>query len=182
MVHIPSGIEVLEGGAGVGKSTYLRELEQLLIDEGYRVYFINASSAMSEWFKELPLPLKKTDVKVNYILNTLPEEFYLLVDNADSIPNTSGNKKYAVIEKLLFKAKGAVIACQHFNNLSPSLKARLKNCKRLYAGSGALGFDVTYILLAVIVIVVALIGQHHLIFIAAALRYMFQGMRIGGRV
>lgn len=176
------GIEIIEGGPGSGKSTALADMRQQLIDEGKRVIYINAATPIMKWFDDLPLPFKKTSSRINYVLNTLPDEFYLLVDNADAIPNTSGNERYQIIETLLFKAKGGVLACQNFRNLSPSLQARLKDAKRRFQGSGSVAFDMTYIVLAVIIVAVAMMGQHNLIFIAAAMRYMFQGMRIGGRV
>lgn len=175
-------IEIIEGGPGSGKSTALADIRQQLIDEGKKVIYINAAFPITKWFDDLPLPFKKTNSRINYVLNTLPDEFYVLVDNADAIPNTSGNDRYQIIEDLLFKAKGGVLTCQHFRNLSPSLQARLKNAKRRFQGSGAVAFDMTYIVLAVVIIAVAMMGQHNLIFIAAAMRYMFQGMRFGGKV
>ncbi|MFN3481013.1 MAG: AAA family ATPase [Thermodesulfovibrionales bacterium] len=175
-------IVILEGGPGVGKTTALKDRQQELTDQGITVYYINATEPITAWFKDyVPLPFKRAEALVSYFLNTLPNEFYLLIDNADSVTNTSDNRKTKILEQLLLKAKGATISCQHWGNLAPSLKARLKDAERKFIGSGNLGFDITYILLALIIIAVALMGQHNLIFIAAAMRYMFQGLRIGGR-
>ncbi|MFN3480656.1 MAG: hypothetical protein ACK415_09750 [Thermodesulfovibrionales bacterium] len=177
-----SKIYIIEGGAGTGKSSYLRDMQQRLLDEGKAVYYINASDAFALWFKEyVPLPFKKAEALVNYFLNTLQPPFCILIDNADSIPQTSDNRKTKIIEQLLIRAEEAYITCKHYNNLSASLKARLKDAERQFIGSGSTAFDITYMLLALIIIAVALMGQHNLIFIAAAMRYMFQGLRIGGR-
>ncbi|MDQ7787938.1 MAG: hypothetical protein RDU01_10035 [Thermodesulfovibrionales bacterium] len=48
-------------------------------------------------------------------------------------------------------------------------------------GSGADTFDITYFIVAIMIVFVAIIGAHGLIFLAAAMRYMFQGTRMGGR-
>jgi hypothetical protein len=42
-------------------------------------------------------------------------------------------------------------------------------------------FDITYFVVAMLIIFVALTGSHSIIFLAAAFRYLFQGTRMGGR-
>lgn len=179
---VTNKFQILEGGNATGKTTYLREQLQAALDEGKNAYYINASLPLAEWFKQTRvIHTRNANAKIHYILNTLPDEFYVYIDNADNIANSSGNKKFIVIDTLMQKATGGVISCSNFSSLPPPLKARLKGAERVYTGSGNLGFDMTYIFLAVIIIVVVMMGQHNLIFIAAAMRYMFQGMRMGGR-
>ncbi|MFN3396893.1 MAG: hypothetical protein ACK4Z9_08920, partial [Thermodesulfovibrionales bacterium] len=80
-----SKIYIIEGGAGTGKSSYLRDMQQRLLDEGKTVFYINAPDYIGTWFKDyVPLPFKRAEALVNYFLNTLPETFYLLIDNADA--------------------------------------------------------------------------------------------------
>ena len=61
------------------------------------------------------------------------------------------------------------------------MKVRLNNVRVHNLGSGADTFDITYFVVALLIVFVAVIGAHHMIFLAAAMRYMFQGTRMGGR-
>ena len=58
---------------------------------------------------------------------------------------------------------------------------RLSDARVHSLGAGADTFDITYIVIAFLIIFVAVMGAHSLIFLAAAMRYMFQGTRMGGR-
>lgn len=82
---------------------------------------------------------------------------------------------------LLERARSSIIGCTRFAYLNPKLKVRLNRAKIHSLGTGADTFDITYFVLALMIVVVALLGAHHLIFLAAAFRYMFQGTRIGGK-
>jgi hypothetical protein len=92
------------------------------------------------------------------------------------------SRNFELALRLFEEACNAAISCSNFSHLIISkLKVRLVSAKIHSLGVGADTFDITYIVIAFLIIVVALMGAHNLIFLAAAMRYMFQGTRMGGR-
>ncbi len=169
---------VIEGGPSTGKTEFLKKTMQKLDAEGEKYLYINANLPISDWVKDYKLFKKNLDARIDYLLNTLPEKFYLLIDNAEKVTDS---RKIELILLLIEKARSSVITCSSFNHLISKLKVRLKDAKVHSLGSGADTFDITYIIIAGMIIIVALVGAYNLVFLAAAMRYMFQGTRIGGK-
>lgn len=169
---------VIEGGPSTGKTEFLKKTMQKLDVEGEKYLYINANLPVSDWVKDFKLYKKNLDSRIDYLLNTLPEKFYLLIDNAEKITDS---RKLELVLLLIEKARSSIIACSSFNHLISKLKVRLKDAKVHSLGAGADTFDITYMVIAVMIVIVALMGAHNLIFLAAAMRYMFQGTRLGGR-
>lgn len=169
---------VIEGGPSTGKTEFLKKTMQKLDAEGEKYLYINANLPVSDWVKDFRLFKKNLDSRIDYLLSTLPERFYLMIDNAEKITDS---RKLELTLLLIEKARSSIIACSNFNHLTGKLKVRLKDAKVHSLGAGADTFDITYIVVAIMIVMVAFLGAHNLIFLAAAMRYMFQGTRIGGR-
>ena len=169
---------VVEGGPSTGKTEFLKKTIKQLNDNGEKTLFINAGLPISDWVKEFKLFGKNLDSRIDYLLRTLPEKFYLFIDNAEKITDS---RKLEITLLLIEKARSSIISCSNFSHLISKLKVRLRGAKVHSLGAGADTFDITYMVLAMMIIVIALVGAHSLIFLAAAMRYMFQGTRMGGR-
>ncbi len=169
---------VIEGGPSTGKTEFLKKTIHKLDNEGERYIYINANLPVSDWVKDFKLFKKNLDSRIDYLIQTLPDKYYLLIDNAEKI---NDSRKLELVLLLIEKARSSIIACSNFNYLNSKLKVRLKDAKVHSLGAGADTFDITYFIVAMLVIFVALTGSHSIIFLAAAFRYLFQGTRIGGR-
>lgn len=169
---------IVEGGPSTGKTSFLRKTIKKLEEVGERYIFINASLPVGDWVKDYKLFGKNLEARIDYFMRSLPEKFYLVIDNADRVQES---RKLELVLALLERSRSAIVGCTRFGYLNPKLKVRLNNAKTHSLGSGSDTFDITYFVVAIMIIVVALIGAHHLIFLAAAFRYIFQGTRIGGR-
>lgn len=169
---------IIEGGPSTGKTEFLKKTIRQLHESGERSLFVNASLPMSDWVKEFKLFGKNLDSRIDYLLRTLPDRFYLLIDNAEKITDS---RKLELTLLLIEKARSSIISCSSFNYLNSKLKVRLRDAKVHSLGAGADTFDITYFVVAVLVLVVALTGSYSIIFLAAAFRYLFQGTRMGGR-
>jgi hypothetical protein len=146
--------------------------------EGEKYLFINANLPVSDWVKDFKLFKKNLDSRIDYLLSTLPEKFYLMIDNAEKITDS---RKLELTLLLIEKARSSIISCSNFNHLISKLKVRLKDAKVHSLGAGADTFDITYFVVAIMVVFVALTGSYSIIFLAAAFRYLFQGTRMGGK-
>ncbi len=169
---------IVEGGPSTGKTSFLQKTIQKLEEAGERCVFINATLPTGDWVKEYRLFGKNLDARLDYFTRTLPEKFYLVIDNAERLQDS---RKLEIVLSLLEKARSSVIGCTRYSYLNPKLKVRLSKSKVHSLGTGTDTFDITYFVIAIMITVVALIGAHHLVFLAAAFRYIFQGTRAGGR-
>lgn len=169
---------IIEGGPSTGKTAFLKKTIKQLNANGEKTLFINAVLPISDWVKEFKLFKKNLDSRIDYLLKTLPDKFYLFIDNAEKITDS---KKLELTLLLLEKSRSAIISCSNFSHLVAKLKVRLKDARVHSLGAGADTIDITYIILACMIVIIALMGAHNLIFLAAAFRYMFQGVRAGGR-
>jgi hypothetical protein len=168
---------IIEGGPSTGKTATLHKVKRALEQVGENVIFINASLPLGDWVKEYRLFGKSLEKRVECFLSNLPERFYLVIDNAEKV---SDSRKLELVLYLLEKCRSAVVGCFRQSYINPKLRARLKTNKIYHLGTGADTFDCTYFVVALMIIFVAIVGYHHLIFLAAAMRYMFQGTRVGG--
>lgn len=172
-------VVVVEGGPISGKTKFLRRLREQLTEAGEPVVFVDTTETVTKWLKEVKLPVSMPASRaLEWRLANLPERFYLLVDNAD---RAGESQKLEVLLAIVEKARSVVVATRSFSLLPPRLQARFREAKILPLGCGADTFDATYVVIAVLIVIVALAGYHHLVFLAAAIRYLFQGMRLGGR-
>lgn len=144
---------VIEGGPSTGKTGFVKKTMQKLDAEGERYLFINANLPISDWVKEFKLFGKNLESRIDYLLRTLPDKFYLLIDNAEKV-NDSRKLELALL--LIEKSRSSIVACSSFNYLNSKLKVRLKDAKVYSLGGGADTFDITYFVVAVLVLVVAL--------------------------
>lgn len=169
---------IIEGGPSTGKTEFLKKTMQKLDAEGEKYLYINANLPVSDWVKDFRLFKKNLDSRIDYLLSTLPEKFYLMIDNAEKITDS---RKLELTLLLIEKARSSIISCSNFIHLISKLKVRLRDAKIHSLGAGADTFDITYMVVAAMIVVIAIMGAHSLIFLAAAMRYMFQGTRMGGK-
>jgi len=169
---------VVEGGPSTGKTDFLKKTILQLNDRGDKTLLINAVLPVTDWVKDFRLFGSNLDARIDYLLRTLPENYYLLIDNAEKITDS---KKLEITLLLIEKAGGTILSCSSFNHLTGKLKVRLADARIQSLGAGADTFDITYFIVALLIVVVALTGAHGIIFLAAAFRYLFQGTRMGGR-
>jgi len=178
-VNLGAGKMILiEGGPRSGKTRCLRRsMEKLKVQEGVSTVFIDGQDNMTSWLRDVALPVPATGTeRVRQTARLIPEGFYLFLDQAEAITPA----KLEVILTLMDKARSVMVATTSFGRLHPRLKARCREARIITLGAGADTFDVTYLLIAVIIIVVAMLGYYQIVFLAAAIRYLFQGLRIGG--
>ncbi len=175
-VNLGAGqIVLIEGGPRSGKTRCLLKSKEKL--SGQATVFVNAQESLSSWLREVPLPVPATGVeRVRKTVRHMPRGFYLFIDQSEAVTPA----KLGVVLDLMDKARAVIIAATSFGQLHPRLKARCREAKIITLGAGADTFDATYLLIAAIIIVVALMGYYQIIFLAAAVRYLFQGLRIGG--
>jgi hypothetical protein len=169
---------VVEGGPSTGKSSFLQKTIKQLEAAGEKCIFINATLPAGDWVKEYKLFGKNLESRLDLFMKSLPEKFYLIIDNAERLQDS---RKLEVALYLFEKSRSTIVGCTRYALLNPKLKVRLSKAKIHSLGSGTDTFDITYFILAIMIVFVALIGAHNLIFLAAAFRYMFQGTRIGGK-
>lgn len=173
--HLISGsFIIVEGGYYTGKSDLLKRTKESLLDMGYHVICLNASNYFNEWLRDYSLLGKTLDKKISYFLASLPDNFILLVDNADKIQDS---RKMDFILTLINKSSSVLLSCIKSSFLNPRIRSRLTNHYFIHLGSGGSQTDFTYFLIAALIILVALTGHINIVFMAAAFRYLFQGAR-----
>jgi hypothetical protein len=112
--------------------------------------------------------------KTSFLQKTIKK----LEANAERLQDS---RKLELILYLMEQARSTIVGCTKFSLLNPKIKVRLNNATLHSLGAGADTFDITYFLAAIIIVFVFLFGGHHLIYLAAAFRYLFIGTRLGGR-
>lgn len=171
---------IVEGGHSTGKSKFLADTQEQLKNENRPVVFLRGSQPLSEWVKEYRLYGKTIEKRIGYYISSLPNDYYLIVDDAEKIQDA---RKLDFVLTLIQGAKGVIIGCARISSLHAKIRARIQHFKVHYLGAGAgETFDVTYFIIAVIIVFVAIVGAINLIFLAAAIRYLFLGTRIGGKI
>lgn len=169
---------VVEGGPSTGKTSFLQKTVNKLEAAGENCIFINATLPIGDWVKEYRLFGKNLEKRIEFFLRQLPKTYYLIIDNAEKL---NDSRKLELILYLMEHARSVIVGCGRFGILNPKLKTRLKNTKIHHLGTGVDTFDITYFVIAILILVVAVMGASNLIFLAAAFRYMFQGTRMGGK-
>jgi hypothetical protein len=169
---------VVEGGPSTGKTSFINRLAEQLRRAGENVVYIDALEPMTTWVKAWKLFGKDIDKRIDIYMRTLPDIYYLIVDNAEKLTDS---KKTTVLLELMQKARGTVVGCTQFSWLNPKIKVRLKNARMQSLGAGADTYDATMFLIVILIVIIAVLGMSSLLFVAAAVRYMFQGVRMGGR-
>lgn len=169
---------VVEGGPSTGKTSFINRLADQLKRAGENVVYIDALEPMTTWVKAWKLFGKDIDKRIDIYMRTLPETYYLIVDNAEKLTDS---KKTTVLLELMQKARGTVVGCTQFSWLNPKLKVRLKSARMQSLGAGAETYDATMFLIVILIVIIAVLGMSSLLFVAAAVRYIFQGVRMGGR-
>jgi hypothetical protein len=179
-VLAPGKKVIIEGGPGSGKEKFLQQTVQHLTKQGINYVRLDCDTPKSQWLAEYKLPVKvtNTDRRLREIIErSLPDNFYLILENAQSISAS----KLDTVFRLNNKARSLIVTTNHFNELNKSLRAQLFQAKLITLGVGADTFDCTMIIMACIVVSLALLGYNDLVFTVAAIRYLFQGMRMGGK-
>lgn len=169
---------IVEGGPSTGKTSFLNKTKDALEAAGEKCIFINATLPIGDWVRDYKLFGKNLERRIDLFLSSLPERFYLIIDNAERLQDS---RKLEIVLYLLEKARSTIIGCTRQGLLNPKLRVRLNNARVYNLGTGADTFDITYFVVAIMIVVVALTGHHSIIFLAAAFRYLFQGTRIGGK-
>jgi hypothetical protein len=167
---------IIVGGVKTGKTKTLETLKAHLEYHKQKVIYIDAMLNLSDILREFE-GKNATERQAN-MLNAVDSETYVIVDNAEKVTDS---KKLVVVLWLFEKCRNMVVACNHINGLHWKLKRRLelKGALTEHLGHGGQTFDMTLILVAVLVVFIALTGALELLLGAAALRYLFQGIRVG---
>jgi len=171
---------VIEGGPGSGKAKFLTQTVHHLTSHGINYVRLNCDEPKSQWMSEYKLPVKvvNTEKRLKEIIERcLPENFYLILENAHSISAS----KLDIAFRLINKCRSLIVTTDHFNQLNKTLRAQLFQAKLITLGTGADTFDMTMIVMACLVVSLALLGYRDLVFTVAAIRYLFQGMKMGGK-
>jgi len=179
-VLAPGRKAVIEGGPGSGKNKFINQTINHLTKNGIRYVRLDCDAPKSQWLTEYKLPIKvvNTDKRLRETIERcLPENFYLILENAHSISAS----KLDITFRLINKARSLIVTTDHFNQVNRTLKAQLFQAKLITLGTGADTFDMTMIIMACLVVSLALLGYRDLVFTVAAIRYLFQGMKMGGK-
>ncbi len=169
---------IVEGGPSTGKTSFLQKTVNKLEAAGENCIFVNATLPIGDWVKEYKLFGKNLEKRIEFFVRQLPKTYYLIIDNAEKLTDS---RQLELVLYLMEHARSVIVGCGKFTILNPKLKTRFKNTKVHHLGSGADTFDITYFVLAIIIVFIAVLGATNLVFLAAAFRYMFQGTRMGGR-
>jgi len=176
----PGRKAVIEGGPGSGKAKFLTQTVHHLTSHGINFVRLNCDEPKSQWLTGYKLPVKvvNTDKRLKETIERcLPENFYLILENAHSISAS----KLDIAFRLINKCRSLIVTTDHFNQLNKTLRAQLFQAKLITLGTGADTFDMTMIVMACLVVSLALLGYRDLVFTVAAIRYLFQGMKMGGK-
>lgn len=169
---------IIEGGPNTGKSQRLQTLARQFEANGERVLVVDALLPLGDTLVDLPG--KRLSDRIPLFLRQC-EGSVLLLDNAHLA--AAQGRKLDLLVRAVERAKRVVVTCSRVGELPWRLRARLepKNPKAVTLGGGGRTFDITYILVAVVVVFFMLAGLHSLVFLAAAIRYIFYGINRGGR-
>jgi hypothetical protein len=169
---------ILIGGVQTGKTRKLITLKQLMEKYQEPVIYLDGLLPLGDWLNGYEG--KNILTRTESLLGSATKETYILIDNAEKI---NDSRKLATVLTLLEKGRNMVVACNKLVNLNWKLRRRLelKGAHIEYLGVGGEIFDVTMILVAILVGCIALIGAINWLLGVAAMRYLFQGIRIGGR-
>jgi len=179
-VLAPGRKAVIEGGPGSGKNKFINQTINHLTKNGISYVRLDCDAPKSQWLTEYKLPIKvvNTDKRLRETIERcLPENFYHILENAHSISAS----KLDITFRLINKARSLIVTTDHFNQVNRTLKAQLFQAKLITLGTGADTFDMTMIIMACLVVSLALLGYRDLVFTVAAIRYLFQGMKMGGK-
>jgi hypothetical protein len=167
---------VIEGGPATGKTRMLNELMEVRRSKGDKVFYIDANKTIKEWTKDFNIFGKTSEQRMFYMINICSNAF-VFIDNGDKITDS----KVDAIIQTIEVAKGVVISCIDFRRLNPKIKNRIADAKLFSLGNGIEPLDITYIIVACLIIVMAVIGDVNFLFMAAAVRYMFHGFRYASK-
>lgn len=169
---------IIVGGVKTGKTKKLDTLRSHLEFHKQKVVFIDAMLSMSDILRDYEG--KNLSMRQAAFLDSIDDEAYVLIDNAEKVTDS---KKLVVVLWALEKCRNMVVTCNSINGLNWKLRRRLelKGALIEHLGHGGQTFDMTLILVGVLVVLISISGAMNLLFGAAALRYLFQGIRAGSR-
>lgn len=167
---------IIEGGPNTGKSQKLQALARQYAAEGERVLVVDALLPLGDILANLPG--KRLSDRIPLFLRQC-EGSILLLDNA-YLAATQG-RKLDLLVRAVERAKRVVVTCSRVGELPWRLRARLdpKIPRVVPLGSGGRTFDATYILVAMALVFLVMADLHAYVFLAAAVRYLFWGIRRG---
>jgi len=125
-----------------------------------------------------PLPGKRISDRIPLFLRQC-EGAVLLLDNAHLA--AAQGRKLDLLVRAVERAKRVVVTCSRVGELPWRLRARLEphTPRVVPLGRGGQTFDATYILVAGALVFLVVAGLHAYVFLAAAVRYLFWGIRRG---
>jgi hypothetical protein len=169
---------ILIGGVQTGKTRKLNTLKALMEKYEEPVIYLDGLLPLGDWVANYEG--KNILTRTESLLDLATKDTYLIIDNAERI---NDSRKLDTALKLLVKGRNMVVACDKLGNLNWKLRRRLelKGARIEYLGVGGEMFDATMVLVAILVGFIALIGAMNWLLSVAAMRYLFQGIRIGGR-
>lgn len=162
----PNRPVILVGGAKGGKTNVCNSLAQ----RANNAYYINAILPLNEW-----APAGKGTAATR--LAAIGQIDLLIIDNAEWLKG----RKYHEATILMDKAKALVVTARSYHQLPPRIVARLENNTLIALSKDSVSIDISYIILAALILFLVVSGNTHSMISLAAIRYAFVGSRGFGR-
>ncbi|GKT10648.1 DNA/RNA helicase domain-containing protein [Desulforhabdus sp. TSK] len=174
----PGDVVVVEGGPGAGKAKFVSQLRNNLERDDLPCVFVDANESRTRWLREytkqLPTRITNTDRRLEAIIERiLPPHYYLIITNADKITDS----KLDTVKELIARSRSIILVTMDYNLIHTKVIGILPSPRLVTLGSGKTTFDCTYLLMAGFIIFLALYGYKEMLFIAAAARYVFIGVK-----
>jgi len=169
---------IIIGGVHTGKTKKLETFKNHLEFHKQHVILLDAMMTIGDMVSGCEG--KNIAARQAAFLDSVTSESYVLIDNAEKVTDS---KKLILILWLLEKCKNMVVTCHSLNQLNWKLRRRMevKGAIIEHLGYGGHTIDVTLMFIGVFIVFIAVSGAMHLLFGAAALRYLFQGVRASNR-
>jgi hypothetical protein len=156
---------ILQGGARSGKT----KICQALMGRANNAHYINAILPLSDW---APAGKGKATDRLALLQPDL-----LIIDNAECLKG----RKYEEGAALMERASALVCTCRSYHQLPARIQARLEHSPIVALSKDSATTDISYILIAAIIICLIVIGDRSALISLAAIRYAFIGSRGFGR-
>jgi len=177
-IHVKIGeVIVIEGGAEEREkvaSQLAGVFERAVPKAPY--LFIDANLPKSEWLSDIPLTVPASgDERLELALKKITEasgSFYLVIENADKITDS----KIPIARRIIKSARSVIMLTPNVDMLNRRLMGSLPKPRLISLGTARNTYDITYPVIGALMIMLIVLGHHEIVFLAAAMRYIFVGM------